>query len=62
MSYALVVYLMISGQSHSFVIDKGLSADDCIAAISADMPADLPKDLAAALAHAPRVCELESGK
>ncbi|AZO29376.1 hypothetical protein [Mesorhizobium sp. M1B.F.Ca.ET.045.04.1.1] len=62
MKYALVVYLMMHGQSHSFVVDKGLTADDCVAAIAADLPSDIPNDLAAALAKAPRVCELESSK
>ncbi|TIX28872.1 hypothetical protein [Mesorhizobium sp.] len=62
MSYALIAFLFINGHVNAYVIDHGLTYEDCGAAIAAALPSDIPIDLAAALANAPRVCELESGK
>ncbi|TIW23124.1 MAG: hypothetical protein E5V63_25525 [Mesorhizobium sp.] len=62
MTFALVAFLLINGHVNAYVLDHGLTYEDCGAAIAADLPADLPSDLAAALANAPRACELESGK
>jgi hypothetical protein len=60
MKFALVAYLLMSGQPHSYMLDTGLTYDDCNQAVAARaLPRDLPNDLRRNLAHAPVVCELE---
>lgn len=60
MKFALVAYLLTAGQPHAYVLDTGLTYDDCRQAVAARaLPRDLPHDLRRNLVSAPVVCELE---
>lgn len=47
MTFSLILVLILGGQKHTFVVDTGLTAGDCVQAISENL-------------HAPLRCELEA--
>lgn len=56
--FALLALINLpNGHIDAYVIDSGLTADDCRSALHSPLPADLPASLAARLGKARLACE-----
>lgn len=61
MKFLLVAYAILSGDVHSFVMDSGLTYQECMQAIADGVTvADIVPGVTIDLSSAPLVCELET--
>jgi hypothetical protein len=60
-TFALVAYLVMGGHPHAYVLDSGLTIDDCTAAIAQGVSAAVPNfGRTTNLETAPLFCEAET--
>lgn len=62
MTFALIAYVLLTGEPHAYVLDSALTYEDCMDAVSIGaLAVEFTDGTRVDLDGAPLVCELERG-